>query len=143
LRLYKTLLDHGYDQISYPSPAAGALCAAVSDNSWVIAPAGDLFKCWEEISADSSLSVGSIFDLKPHPAHAAKLDRYLGFDPFEKPGCLKCDILPLCVGGCPQQALEMNSQDTGACCSWKYNLAEMLMLRYLCDLQPNQKEVKA
>ncbi|TFH65576.1 MAG: SPASM domain-containing protein [Candidatus Zixiibacteriota bacterium] len=133
LRLYRTLIDHGYDQISYPNPAGGGACAAGADNGWVVSPSGDLFKCWEEISADQSSSVGSVFDLKQDPRQKANLDRYLGWDPFEKPGCVKCDILPLCMGGCPQQALKIDSKEEGACCSWKYNLKEMLILRYLCD----------
>ncbi len=142
LRLYRMLIDHGYNHISYPNPAGGGLCAACSDNAWVVSPTGELFKCWEEISANSSDSVGSIFDLKTESHKTSKLNKYLAWNPFEKSDCVSCNILPLCMGGCPQQALEINSEKAGACCSWKYNLAEMLTLRYLCDQQQNQKEVR-
>lgn len=141
LQLYKTLMGHGYTQIQYPRAVAGGFCGADSENSWVVSPSGDLFKCWEELSEDKGNSVGSVFDLRPEPKHTANLNRYLAWDPFVKSDCVKCNILPLCMGGCPIRALEINSKETGACCSWKYNLKEMLMLRYLCDLQETRKEV--
>ncbi len=137
---YRSLIGRGYTQIEYPSLAPGGHCGADSDNAFVVSPAGYLFKCWEEVSPDPGKSVGNIFAGDQTPAQKANLYRYLAWDPFEKPGCVTCDVLPLCMGGCPHHGMAMNSDDTGYCCSWKYNLQEMVVLRYLCD---QQKEVRA
>jgi uncharacterized protein len=131
--LYKKLIDNGFYGIEYPMLAPGGHCGADSDNSFVVGPNGDLFKCWEELSTDHSNTVGSVFQTEPTSAQQQTLQHYLGWDPLEKSGCRECEILPICMGGCPRQALREDDPATGACCSWKFNLKEMLMLRYLCD----------
>jgi uncharacterized protein len=115
--------------------APGGHCGADSDNAFVVGPNGDLFKCWEDLSADHSRSVGSVFQSEPTEVQHQTLHSYLAWDPLEKSGCRECEILPICMGGCPRQAMQQANATTGACCSWKFNLKEMLMLRYLCDLQ--------
>lgn len=138
--LYRRLVEAGFYQIEYPTPAPGGHCGADSENAFVVSPTGDLFKCWEELSADSAHAVGSVHQSEPTPAQEAVRARYMSWDPFAKTGCRECNILPLCMGGCPRHSMSLRSSNTGACCSWKFNLNEMLELRYQCD---QRKEVNS
>lgn len=140
VEMYRKLMANGFGGVEYPMLAPGGHCSADTDCSFVVAPSGNLFKCWEELSADSADSVGSVHQNEPTSEQLKKQFSYLAWDPLEKAGCRECTILPLCMGGCPRHALQQNSPSTGACCSWKFNLNEMLMLRYLCDLR---KEVNS
>lgn len=138
--LYKQLLKRGFSQVDYPEPPSGGHCGADSANSWVVAPNGLLFKCWEELSLEEDASVGSIFEGPgAGPAQRARLDRYLSLDAFDLAECRACNVLPLCLGGCPYQRLQNTPDHKGYCCSWKFNLGEMLQLRHVCE---QRKEVK-
>ncbi len=136
--LYQALLDSGHNCIDYPTLAPAGHCGADSANAWVVAPNGLLFKCWEELSLNPDKSVGSLHSDQITSRQQANLDRYMAWDAFDKPGCIGCDVLPLCMGGCPIQGIKKNSNLTGSCNSWKYNLGDMLKLRYLLE---NRKEV--
>jgi uncharacterized protein len=130
--LYRLLIDRGFYRIEYPSLTLGGHCGADTDGSFVFTPSGDVFKCWEDI-AIPEWSVGNIFSEELTTHQEANLLKYLGWDPFEREECVSCSILPICMGGCPRQSLEKD-RDVGSCTSWKYNLKEMLALRYECDL---------
>lgn len=138
VRLYEKLLESGFACIDYPSLAPGGHCGADSANAWVVGPNGLLFKCWEELSLSPDNSVGSLACDELTPGQQANLDRYYAWDPFEKSACTACEVLPICMGGCPIQGMRIHSPKTGACSSWKYNLGDMLKLRYLLE---NRKEV--
>ena len=133
LDLYRALIDRGFYQIEYPMLAPGGHCGADVDNAFVVGPNGDIFKCWEELSTDHSHSVGSVLQSEPTDHQLETLNRYLGWDPFERQGCRECEVLPVCMGGCPRHAIEQTDQTKGACCSWKYNLRDMLTLRHQCE----------
>ncbi|UCB52295.1 MAG: SPASM domain-containing protein [Candidatus Zixiibacteriota bacterium] len=133
VELYKRLLQRDFDKIAYPVLSSGAYCSADSDGAFVVSPTGDLFKCWEEISSDNEKSVGSVFSRKLEPFQEKNLNRFLSWDPFEKSGCLGCNILPICMGGCPNLGIKYGTREVGVCSSWKYNLKEMLHLKYLAE----------
>ena len=137
--LYRRLIDRGIYQIEYPSLSAGGHCGADSENAFVVAPDGVLFKCWEEIGGDREHSVGSVLSREIGDFQQARLDQYLSYNPFDKKECVECKILPICMGGCPHRGIECNTKTRGACISWKYNLKEMLVLRHICE---QLKEVK-
>jgi len=80
-------------------------------------------------------SVGSLFDENPTPVQRANRTKYEAWDPFEKSLCRDCNILPICMAGCPYDGMRINSPEKGVCIPWKYNLEEMLTLRYICDMQ--------
>jgi uncharacterized protein len=136
---YRHLIDNGIYNIEYPSLTPGSYCSADSANAFVVAPDGYLFKCWEEISDGPSRSVGTVFtdELDERQLNNRKI--YSDWDPFEKKECLECDILPICLGGCPHQGIQDNNPSSGHCISWKYNLRDMMLLRYFCE---QRKEVK-
>lgn len=132
--MYQKLIDSGFFNIEYPMLAPGGHCGADVDNAFVIGPNGDLFKCWEELSTDHSHTIGSVFQPQPNGPQLETLHTYMGWDPFERAGCRECEVLPICMGGCPRHAIHQDDKTRGACCSWKYNLREMLTLRHQCEL---------
>lgn len=127
---YRELVSTGLASVEYPMLAPGGHCGAASENAFVISPRGDLYKCWEEISLDQSHSIGSVFSETLSPQQAGRLNRFLSWDPFQLSECRGCHVLPLCMGGCPRQGLDLRQTTHGACCSWKYNLEEMLRLHH-------------
>ena len=58
------------------------------------------------------------------------LTQYLNWDPFTKEKCVECKYLPVCSGGCPFNALSDKKFQNENCIDYKYNLYEMLRLKY-------------
>lgn len=73
-------------------------CCA-SDEFWVkmIDPSGELYRCWEKFGNPSKV-VGNLL--------AKKLNKfyyeYITATPLENEGCINCNFLPVCMGGCPK-----------------------------------------
>ncbi len=132
--LYRELVRRGIRRIEYPLIAPGGYCGAGNDHSFVVAPNGLLFKCWEELSLNPTDAIGDIFSSDRGEQQQRNLDRYQNCNPFNKSACRECDILPLCLGGCPNAATNSADENLGFCSPWKYNLGEMLTLRYLCNI---------
>ena len=139
-QLYRQLVADGFYGIEYPSLAPGGHCGADTKNSFVVSPDGYLFKCWEEVALAAENSVGSVFSDELLPNQKANLSAYESWNPFTKDRCVECEVLPICIGGCPYHGMKKTAQDSGLCCTWKYNLQDMLLLRYLCE---QRKEVNA
>jgi len=133
VQLYKNLISKGIYHVEYPQASGGVTCGAVSNNSFVISPTGHLFKCWEELSLDPAQSVGDIFSEETTPDQTANFDKFNAWDPFVLSECRDCTILPICLGGCPIHGMKSVSDNRGACSPYKFNLREMLELRYLCE----------
>jgi uncharacterized protein len=133
VNLYKALIDRGVYKVDYPQVYGGVFCGAVSERCFVISPNGLLFNCWEELSTDPEKSIGDIFSPELTPKQHDYLKMYNTWDPFKMKECLDCSILPMCLGGCPLHGMSMRLTDKGICSPWKFNLTEMLKLRYLCD----------
>lgn len=133
VKLYRELVTRGIRRIEYPLVAPGGYCGAGNDHSFVVAPNGLLFKCWEELSLDPAEAIGDIFGTTPSEQQQRNHDRYRKSDPLSKSGCRECGILPLCLGGCPNAAANGADENRGFCSPWKFNLGEMLTLRYLCN----------
>lgn len=120
--LLEEFKEGNYDM---PVPPAGSGCGAIASNSWVIAPDGFLYKCWCEIGYEEK-SVG-------HLSEPFRLNRnyyeWLSFDVLGFTECKNCDILPLCMGACPDKLKKLGPGSF--CTRWKYFLKEMLILYYL------------
>lgn len=81
-------------------------CAIRNLNSWVIDSKGDAYKCWE-IIGNNKYKVGYIDENGMHITNQKILNRYLyGADPLEDNKCRKCQLLPICSGGCPHKRIE-------------------------------------
>lgn len=87
----------------FPLPRATRLfCGAQSEMFWVIAPNGDLHKCWSTIN-DPTVAVGSVFTGVDSEAVAYWHGWGVG-----NPTCDDCGFAPLCMGGCAYQGLVKN-----------------------------------
>ncbi len=136
LKIYDRLFKLGIKQIEYPYIfSGGAVCGALAEGYLVVSPSGHLFKCWEDLSTDTVKSVGDLDSPTLSDQQKANLDAYLGWDPFAFKDCHECNILPICMGGCPVMARKNNDPSRGVCTPWKYILKELTQLRYFDELQ--------
>lgn len=134
-RLYRKLIDMGVYKVDYPKVYGGVFCGAVAEGTYVISPNGLVFRCWEELSTDPAKSVGTIFSDELTDGQRQNLEAYRHWDPFDMPECVTCDILPLCLGGCPLHGMIKGVTDKGICSPWRFNLEDMLELRYRCETE--------
>jgi len=121
---YRLLLDRGFDIHRLPQPIT-TFCFAQLMNSFLIDPDGDLYRCFNH-AGDKTRSMGNVRQEIDYnrPAFSSLFD----FDPFENSNCRRCEILPICMGGCPSRRADRQVPDEEACDSWKYNLKSMLEL---------------
>lgn len=133
IELYQYAVDNGWQIGKYPHPLT-TYCAATRLNAFVVDPWGNLYKCWNTIGEPSKV-VGHVS--KPvtlNPEHV----RWLVTSPFKYEICRNCEVLPICVGGCPYKMLVEEQNGAPRCERWKYNLTEMLRLRYQSSWKQRQ-----
>jgi uncharacterized protein len=129
MQIYAEAARRGLPLSRYPFRITGAFCTAERLNGYVVSPTGSLFKCWHEVTMNPEQAIGSLVDGQA-PFQKVNEDRWLAWDAFEKPGCRSCDILPMCHGGCPVEAMKHPEADKGACEHLKYHLPALLDLHY-------------
>lgn len=129
IEVYRGAAKRGLRIIRYPFGLPGAYCTSDRLNAYVIAPNGLIFKCWHEVTMTPERSIGSLLD-EQEPFQKYNEDRWLRWDALEKAGCRSCDILPMCHGGCPLEALRHPERDRGACEHYKFHLEPLLEIRY-------------
>jgi uncharacterized protein len=121
-QFYKNLNLMGFDagrESFYPSFARA--CDANRTNAFVLDPDGDMYKCWTEIG-NKAASIGKIGDLILQDEEKGNREiQWLAWEPFEYSECVKCKILPICMGGCVHQAMFIN-RGRPECKEWKYGL---------------------
>ncbi|MGW3410474.1 TIGR04463 family radical SAM/SPASM RiPP maturase [Streptomyces sp. NPDC000888] len=120
----------GLTSLPYPSRFRG-VCGAVRPKGFVVAPNGDLHKCWDTIHL-SERRVGTLFDLDSLRDDERVLE-WLRWTPFANDTCVNCKILPNCAGSCAHKFINPDQTlgEAGSlpCPSWKYNIKERLILR--------------
>lgn len=122
----RLLLKKGFHSDNYPlyPRAKSNNCGADSITSKVVAPDGSLYKCWHDMSFPDK-SIGNIKDKSVlNGSNIMSQVKYMLFDPLKKQKCVKCNILPICMGGCPTTSNET------VCQKWKYSLIETLKVKY-------------
>jgi uncharacterized protein len=129
LEIYQEAVKRGLRIARYPFRLPGAYCTADRINAYVISPNGSIFKCWHEVTMNPEKSIGSLLD-EQEPFQKHNEDHWLGWDTLEKKECRSCDILPMCHGGCPLQAMKHPERERGACEHYKFHLEPLLELRY-------------
>lgn len=110
----------GIDVYHLPECSPGN-CGAVSANSFVIDPLGDLYKCWDEIGIISK-KCGSIFN---EETITGRYIEWVNYPFIYYKECKECEYLPICLCGCPYHNIEKNSKE---CHSIKYNAKEMILM---------------
>lgn len=132
VELYQQFISRGFKVTKYPSVRFG-YCTADSPNSVVVGPDGALYGCWSDVGTTNM--IGHL--LQQNGKHYPRFIEYLSWDPFAKKECVECEILPICMGGCPYQAIRKGLSNGGICETWKSNLEEMLQLYYASRISEN------
>ncbi|MGX4601777.1 SPASM domain-containing protein [Faecalimicrobium sp. JNUCC 81] len=114
----KELKSRGIEVPKQISPNI-SICGAVTANSFLIDPLGDLYKCWNDVSHKEK-SIGNIENNKNINNEHIK---WVTYDPIVNKKCEECKMLPVCMGGCPHNVI--NGKNV-KCDSRKYNLRNKL-----------------
>lgn len=95
-----------------------APCTAVRRNEFVIGSEGEIYKCWESVGQRNQ-AIGHIRDFE-----AVNIDgnRWVTFDPFKNRECRECHVLPVCMGGCAQHAMDL-LQYPNRCNAFRFSYA--------------------
>ncbi|KNF09414.1 hypothetical protein CLPU_3c01920 [Gottschalkia purinilytica] len=130
LEYQKILHNKNFAANSYPYyPGIKAnYCCADQINSFVIDSKGYMYKCWNNVG-DTTKSVGNITELDKNIDKIMMSNNidWMTTTPFEYQECIDCDILPICMGGCPYN---LKREGTPQCEKWRYNLDEILKYTY-------------
>lgn len=100
-------------------------CYADNVNSYTIDPDGNLYKCWIDVGV-AERSLGNIKDFSERDLSTAaeKGSFYMFWSPFKHKKCKECEILPMCMGGCPHRGILNNNNPS--CDLLKYSLVDAL-----------------
>ncbi len=135
LGIYGRLANSVSNRMDYPYLIPFRRCGFDSSRAFLVAPTGYVFKCWEQASARVDESVCAVFGDGPEPFQQSNQWRFTAFDPFDTSDCVKCDILPICMGGCPIAIEDRSNMSKYECSPWKKNLGELLVLKYLYEVR--------
>jgi len=124
--LKKGINGNGFNVVDeYPTQKINVCGSAISEGSFVVGPDGSLYRCWLDVGRESEV-VGRLTREGPQMNRSSKWDQY---SPFDNKECNNCNVLPLCMGGCPELNMRPHGQEPNeACCNWKFNLQEYLQL---------------
>lgn len=123
INFYQSCLKRGVRSFQIPKSYFG-ICGAVSLNSYVIDPKGDLYKCWDEIGRYES-SVGNV--LTGVESNSRLADWLLHNPGMENEECRECDVLPICYGGCAYHIMKKGDHK---CSSIRFNSEKVVELLY-------------
>jgi len=140
VQLHRYLIDRGHYRVESPRIIGGVYCGALTDNCYAVAPTGHWFRCRDRLSINPDNSNGDIFGTRPTEKQKSNTQKFKSWDPFRLDECRRCDILPLCMGGCPLQSESGREGSKTLCSPLKYNLADMLRLRYECESANREKQ---
>jgi uncharacterized protein len=104
-----------YAAAQYPSLKSAA-CGADTFNASVVDAEGKICKCWCDVGVPDR-QVGSIIEAVP-PTNSLYFD-YMMLDPTSTEPCKDCNLLPICMGGCPIKRL---AEGKDSCTNQKYIL---------------------
>ena len=136
---YRLLLKHGFYISKLPTPLA-TFCFCQSLNSFVVDPSGNLYRCLHYVG-DESMSMGNVGS-DPNYMHP-NFTRLFDFDPFSEQSCTECNLLPVCLGGCPSRRMDRGITGVDQCESWKHNLCSMLEIIAASRQQQAQAQARS
>lgn len=126
LNYYSLLFKYDFvNEKEFPYPYAKYnYCSSEILNSYVIDPEGFLYKCWNLIG-NKNYSIGNIND-EHLDINSYVHGKWICNKNINK-NCTNCDILPLCLGGCPMLNKKNNSIN---CDTIKYNIDDIFLKYY-------------
>lgn len=125
--IYLAMYKKGWGVSIMPQPRA-SVCIADKSNGSVVDPEGRIYRCWNDMTRPKE--VVDHLKLTPTEEMAKNKAKWDSLTPFTLSGCRTCKMLPLCMGGCPFDALKNRNPIHGDCTYWKYNLKELMLLNY-------------
>lgn len=134
LAIYRALASNTNCRMDFPYLTPGSRCGSTRSNSFQVAPSGYLFKCQHQVSPRVDSSVGSIFSDQVEDFQQSNQWVFARHDPLGSSKCLECDILPVCMGGCPREAKKEHNEIQYKCSPLKDIMGELLVLRYLYEV---------
>lgn len=124
--LWNKAIDQGFWLSEIPLTVSN-YCGMVPLKSYVMDYDCDLYKCYADVGI-KQLSVGKITDSGEINLEIEKLAKWMGIDPFKRKECIKCKVLPLCMGGCIYN--EWKGSKNKKCKYYRWNLENMLRIVY-------------
>jgi uncharacterized protein len=122
--LMRKIYEQGNTQVihkMYPQ-SRQYYCGAITVNNFVIDPEGYLYNCWNEVAVVDK-NIGSVQEgVKLNPTHMALLGIECPRD------CQRCNLLPICLSGCPYYRLRNGNQPV--CTHDTYSYKEHLKITY-------------
>lgn len=97
---YNKLVDMGFEACRnalYPKRKYN-YCGADVANSFVIDMDGKIYKCWNQVGITEE-NCGNVFD--DVKLGSVNYTGWVDWNPLENEKCRACKVLPLCMGGCP------------------------------------------
>lgn len=95
---YLSLREKGIDVDLYPKCVTERGCVINSINSYIIGAEGEIYKCWNDVSNRQRI-IGYVND--KNLINKTLFYRYMTeCSPFTDSKCTKCNLLPICQGGC-------------------------------------------
>ncbi|OSA77077.1 hypothetical protein B2H86_02740 [Clostridium botulinum] len=131
LKLYRLAYKKGIHNARISINPNIPSCGAVSPNTFVIEPDGTIQKCWNLIG-NSSCAIGHLlYEENEYRKYQFLSNQYkwYSWQGYNKDECKNCNILPLCMGGCPYYDIfekELFVNNNYSCSTLKYNLDETL-----------------
>ncbi len=112
-------------------------CGAVNINSYLISSEGRLKKCW----AHSTSPETEFGDLSKgvDPSNPTTINWH-GYDPTLDEECSKCNILPICTGGCPVEMMSIPNFKKKYCSYKREYINDNLLLAGIVKTNKNQRE---
>jgi len=123
---YLHKLNHGFKS-GWGLEPRPTYCSAVRPSFLLITHDGRINKCWNR-AGNTAESIGHVSEVGSVNTAASP---FLIWDPFRKAKCQHCKYLPLCMGGCPDQA--MRNPRKIVCSPLIYNLEKILQLKYMWE----------
>ena len=121
---YKRAIARGFKVQPFGGTNFG-ICCAVGINSYVVDPVGDLYKCWDDIGMKER-RVGTIFE---PPMLSKNMINWMAYEP-DDPECQECFAFPMCMGGCPNHALNGEGK---RCVSFRYDAEQKMLLSQMMN----------
>ncbi len=108
-----------------PFPRTYADCSALQNNSIIIGPKGNVYKCYKQLMTEEGV-VGKLNRKGNIVYNYENLSFWSNYDPFKDKKCKDCKYLPLCYGNCLYNRRISNNKV--GCKTLKYNLKEKLKM---------------
>jgi uncharacterized protein len=120
--------DKGFEVRDSLNPNLSS-CGAVSPNTILVEPDGTIQKCWNVVG-DKEQGVGNILGSNiDYSTATINETKWYSWNAFEEGECKDCNVMPLCMGGCPYYSVnhhELFEKSRYRCVTAKYNLEETL-----------------